>query len=160
MTRLNAVVTATALITTLLIVGCQDKKQEQPAPQTPQVMAPPPPFPHEQIPESSTAEPADHTTARTEPEAVETAEEPITTITPKPAPTRTTNKKATTAAKPKEKYAPAQTKQRTYVVKKGDTLQEISQQFYGTTKNWRKIADANKLKDPNKLTVGTKLVIP
>ncbi len=49
-----------------------------------------------------------------------------------------------------------------YVVKKGDTLQKISSDVYGTTKKWKKIFDANKdiLKDPDKISVGQKLVIP
>lgn len=49
-----------------------------------------------------------------------------------------------------------------YTVKKGDTLQKISQRFYGTTKQWNKIYQANKraIKDPDKLTIGTKLTIP
>ena len=51
---------------------------------------------------------------------------------------------------------------RAYVVKKGDTLQKISSEVYGTTKEWKKIFDANKdtLKDPDKIRVGQKLVIP
>ena len=65
---------------------------------------------------------------------------------------------------PKERYAPtAKAGSRTHVVRKGETLQKISQQYYGTSKNYMKIYNANKgvLKDgPNKLTVGTKIVIP
>ena len=51
---------------------------------------------------------------------------------------------------------------KTYVVKKGDTLQKISSELYGTTKKWKKIFDANKdtLKDPDEIRVGQKLVIP
>ena len=51
---------------------------------------------------------------------------------------------------------------RYYTVRKGDTLQEISMKFYGTTKNWRRIYNANKgtVKDPNKLTEGMKINIP
>jgi len=51
---------------------------------------------------------------------------------------------------------------RTYVVKKGDTLSEISQRMYGTSTKWRKILSANKkrIPDEKKLRVGTKLVIP
>jgi len=49
-----------------------------------------------------------------------------------------------------------------YVVEKGDTLQKISKKFYGTTKKWKKIYEANKdiLKDPDKIRPGQKLVIP
>ena len=40
-----------------------------------------------------------------------------------------------------------------YTVQKGDTLQKISHNFYGTTKKWTKIYEANKdkLKGPNKI---------
>jgi nucleoid-associated protein YgaU len=49
-----------------------------------------------------------------------------------------------------------------YTVKKGDTLQKISQQFYGTTKKWNKIykANQNKLKGPDKIYPGQVLDIP
>lgn len=49
---------------------------------------------------------------------------------------------------------------RTYVVKKGDTLWKIADKFYGDGNKWKKIADANKIKDPRKLGVGKKLRIP
>lgn len=51
---------------------------------------------------------------------------------------------------------------RTYVVKKGDTLSEISQKVYGTSTKWKKILSANKkrIPDEKKLRVGTRLVIP
>jgi LysM repeat protein len=49
-----------------------------------------------------------------------------------------------------------------YTVGKNDTLQKISQKFYGTTKNWMKIYNANKevLHEPNKLYPGQVLNIP
>ena len=49
-----------------------------------------------------------------------------------------------------------------YTVKKGDTLQKISDKMYGSTKKWQKIYDANKdvLKSPDLIKVGQKLVIP
>jgi nucleoid-associated protein YgaU len=51
---------------------------------------------------------------------------------------------------------------KTYVVQRGDTLQKISQKFYGTSKSWQKIYDANKakLKKPDVIVVGTTLKIP
>ena len=65
---------------------------------------------------------------------------------------------------PKEHYAAAPAKDaRTYVVQKGDTLQKISQKFYGTTKKWRRIYRANQdalPKGPDELPAGTKLTIP
>ncbi|MFA5145152.1 MAG: LysM peptidoglycan-binding domain-containing protein [Candidatus Omnitrophota bacterium] len=49
-----------------------------------------------------------------------------------------------------------------YTVQKGDTLQKISKKFYGTTKNWTKIYDANRdtLKGPNKVYPGRTIKIP
>lgn len=49
-----------------------------------------------------------------------------------------------------------------YTVQKNDTLQKISQKFYGTTKDWTKIFQANKdiLKGPNKIYPGQVLNIP
>lgn len=49
-----------------------------------------------------------------------------------------------------------------YTVEKNDTLQKISKKFYGTTKNWMKIYDANKdtLKAPNKIYPGQVINIP
>lgn len=49
-----------------------------------------------------------------------------------------------------------------YTVQKNDTLQKISQKFYGTTKKWIKIYDANKdmMKGPNKIYPGQVINIP
>lgn len=49
-----------------------------------------------------------------------------------------------------------------YTVQKNDTLQKISQKFYGTTKMWAKVFDANKeiLRTPNKIRPGQILNIP
>ena len=42
------------------------------------------------------------------------------------------------------------TDEKKYIVQKGDTLQKISKKFFGTTKKWPKLYDANKdvLKGP------------
>jgi len=66
-------------------------------------------------------------------------------------------------AAPRSHYAHASSSGKTYTVKKGDTLQEISQKMYGTTRHWRKIYNANKsvIKGgPEKITPGMKLTIP
>ena len=49
-----------------------------------------------------------------------------------------------------------------YTVGKNDTLQKISKKFYGTTKKWTKIYNANKdvLKGPDKVYPGQTLNIP
>jgi LysM repeat protein len=49
-----------------------------------------------------------------------------------------------------------------YTVEKGDTLQKISQKFYGTSRFWYRIYEANKdtVKDPNKIYPGQIINIP
>lgn len=49
-----------------------------------------------------------------------------------------------------------------YIVQRGDTLQKISQKFYGTTKKWNRIFEANKgtLKGPNKIYPGQVIDVP
>jgi LysM repeat protein len=49
-----------------------------------------------------------------------------------------------------------------YTIQKGDTLQKISKKFYGTTKKWNKIFQANqdKLKAPNKIYPGQVINVP
>lgn len=49
-----------------------------------------------------------------------------------------------------------------YKVQKGETLQKISKKFYGTTRKWNKIYEANRdtLKAPDKVYPGQVLNIP
>lgn len=49
-----------------------------------------------------------------------------------------------------------------YTVLKGDTLQKISQKFYGTSKKWNKIYEVNKdkLRGPDKIYPGQVIYIP
>ena len=49
-----------------------------------------------------------------------------------------------------------------HIVLKNETLSAISQRHYGTPNQWRKIVEANRdtIKNPNKITPGTKLIIP
>ena len=49
-----------------------------------------------------------------------------------------------------------------YEIKAGDTLSKISKQFYGNANEYMRIFYANRdqLKDPDKIQVGQKLVIP
>ena len=62
----------------------------------------------------------------------------------------------------KKPVAKAEVKTQTYTVKKGDTLSKIAQQFYGSSKKWRRIVDANKdkLGQSQVLRTGMTLVIP
>lgn len=50
----------------------------------------------------------------------------------------------------------------TYEVKPGDNLSKISKQFYGDPNEYMRIfyANADKLRDPDKIQVGQKLTIP
>ncbi len=50
--------------------------------------------------------------------------------------------------------------ERTYVVRKGDTLSEIAAQSYGDPNHWREIARANRIADPRTLEPGLVLSIP
>jgi len=49
-----------------------------------------------------------------------------------------------------------------YTVEKNETLQKISKKFYGTTKKWNKIYEANKntMKGPNKIYPGQIIDVP
>jgi nucleoid-associated protein YgaU len=51
---------------------------------------------------------------------------------------------------------------RTHVVRPGETLSTIAQQYYGSANSWHKIVAANQntIKDGNKIAAGMKLVIP
>jgi hypothetical protein len=49
---------------------------------------------------------------------------------------------------------------RTYVVKAGDTLPEISAATQGDATDWKRIADHNQIRDPLRLTAGQILEIP
>lgn len=51
-------------------------------------------------------------------------------------------------------------KPRVYVVKRGDTLSRIAQKMYGNANLWPRIAKANHLRDPNRITPGQRLKIP
>jgi peptidoglycan-associated lipoprotein len=49
-----------------------------------------------------------------------------------------------------------------YIVKKGDTLSSIARAEYGKANKWKYLYEINKerIKDPNKLKSGTKIIIP
>jgi nucleoid-associated protein YgaU len=51
---------------------------------------------------------------------------------------------------------------RFHIVRRGENLSAISQQYYGSPNRWQKILEANKdtLKDPDKIAPGMKLIIP
>jgi nucleoid-associated protein YgaU len=52
--------------------------------------------------------------------------------------------------------------QKFHIVRKGETLSEISRKYYDSANKWQMILEANRqiIKDVNKLRPGTKLIIP
>jgi len=54
----------------------------------------------------------------------------------------------------------AGTEQTIYTVKSGDMLMLIAKRFYGDESKYTLIMEANDIKDPNKIAVGQKLIIP
>lgn len=57
---------------------------------------------------------------------------------------------------------PATSSQRDYTIKSGDSLSKIAREFYGNADGWQKIYQANKdkIKDPNLIYPGQKIIIP
>ncbi len=52
--------------------------------------------------------------------------------------------------------------QKFHIIRKGETLSEISHKYYGSANKWRIILDANRdeIEDVSKLKPGTKIIIP
>jgi LysM repeat protein len=52
--------------------------------------------------------------------------------------------------------------ERFHIVRAGETLSDISRQYYGSADKWQRILGADRLpiKNPSKLKPGTKLIIP
>jgi nucleoid-associated protein YgaU len=52
--------------------------------------------------------------------------------------------------------------QRFHIVRRGETLSDISQRYYGQANKWQRILDANRnvIESANKLKPGVKLIIP
>jgi 5'-nucleotidase len=99
------------------------------------------------------------------------APSPITSPTPSDSGIRTTSaasndSRAMSSETPTQnteyRTQNAEQSTRIHIVQKGDTLSSISAKYYGSAKQWRKIVAANRdnLPDPNRLTPGTKLLIP
>lgn len=112
--------------------------------------------------------PADRQGAARGPAEAVTIREHETLDTPptrKPVrPARTVEKvEHDTAPKPAIYKQPKKiTPQRIHVVLDGETLSEISYDYYGSAVKWRKIFEANRLtiKNANVVMPGTKLIIP
>lgn len=134
-----------------LLAGCV-QNSEAPVTDAPPEAVAPPPYPPEQIPDPEETPRVTSAPPTAAPPPVDTS----ATATNRPA-------GRTAQPLPKESYPPVQANApRTYVVRKGDTLQRISNQHYGTTKKWRAIYEANRktLSNPDHLQIGMKLQIP
>ncbi len=46
-----------------------------------------------------------------------------------------------------------------HIVKKGETLSEVAERYLGSRGQWQELARINNITNPNRLTVGTRLVI-
>jgi nucleoid-associated protein YgaU len=101
---------------------------------------------------------------------------------PGPAPSGTASTKPATAAShtqpagpperaftgdaellPKESYVgEAPDRPRVHIVQPGETLFGLAQRYYNDGRRWRRIYEANRerIPDPNKIRVGTKLIVP
>ena len=90
------------------------------------------------------------------------APQPTATPAPTPAPTVEPVPTATPAptAMPTEAPAPTEAPKTSYTVKKGDTLLEISIREYGTKSKVSAICELNKIKDPDNIKVGQKILLP
>lgn len=86
---------------------------------------------------------------------------------PHPLPARTT-RRPPQARRPNEPNTAREqrrekiTTTRFHIVQRGETLSSISLLYYGSAHRWQKILEANPeaIKDANKISPGTKLVIP
>ncbi|MFD1745186.1 5'-nucleotidase C-terminal domain-containing protein [Rhizobium helianthi] len=67
---------------------------------------------------------------------------------------------APATAAPAAPAAAASQGPKTYKVMKGDSLWKIAEATYGNGEEWKKIAEANKLRNPNLLEVGHELQLP
>ena len=136
-----------------LMAGCEQKTEEVVAKAPTQDEGLLPLFPEDQVPDPEPQPVTESASPRADGPPVDAT---ATAADSTPVPTA--------RPLPKESYAPTQPKAtRTYVVKKGDTLQRISRKYYKTNKKWRAIYNANRdilTQGPDYLQVGMKLKIP
>ena len=67
---------------------------------------------------------------------------------------------ASVTASPPSAESPAPAGSKIHVVELGEILGDISTQYYGTSRRWRAIADANGISDATSLREGQRLIIP
>lgn len=106
---------------------------------------------------SSAAAPAP---AASEPAAPAAPAATAPAATPAPATPEATPAPAATAPATEAPAALAPNTPTTHVIASGDTLWDLSKQFYGDGTLWRKISEANGKPTPRHLTIGKELQIP
>jgi nucleoid-associated protein YgaU len=130
-------------LSALLLAGCENNNP-QPEARQEEPYAPP----HASL-DSMDATPASDTLATYEPPPAETTVDVDAAGAPDSA-----------ERGPDELLAPVGGQ--VYTVQKGDTLYKLARRFYNDQARWRDIWEANKtrLRDPDTLLVGMKLIIP
>lgn len=73
--------------------------------------------------------------------------------------TKNNNSKSKKTAKTTRPTPTKKKEKKTYIVKKGDTLWAIAKRHTGDPMNYKKIAKANKIKNPNIIRPGQKLIL-
>jgi len=93
-----------------------------------------------------------------QPETTEGLFLPQETPTPRPSASRQPDTPNTTDPDSREEI----TTTRFHIVQNGETLSAIAQQYYGSASRWRSIVEANQdtIKNPDRISPGTKLIIP
>lgn len=63
---------------------------------------------------------------------------------------------------PKSRYAPVPPSAHVHQLRPGETLFSVARKYYGDQRQWRRIyqANRNRIRDPQKLPAGMKLIIP
>lgn len=146
---------ALALLGFITLTACEQKKNE---PQSP------PPEASNTTPPAPNYPPVDVEAAGAPRDSLRDsgAMEPVGRAEPRrePAPAEEELQPTRTSRAPKQ--APRATQARTHTIRKGDTLSEIAERYYGDASKWQRIYQANKgkIKDPKKLQPGTKITIP
>ena len=107
---------------------------------------------------------SDDETVETQPDNTETIN-PDDTETTSPEDTESTSPDSAEGVQPDEDLAdetetPVTQHTKTYVVKKGDTLETISREQYGDVSHVNEICELNELGDGNLIFIGQKLLLP
>lgn len=81
---------------------------------------------------------------------------------PESKPPQTNQPRSTPGATAPSSSSPSGTSVREYTIQPGDSLSKIAKKHYGNAADWQKIhlANKDKIKDPNMIFPGQKIIIP